>query len=146
MGSSTWFRQYEVTLSKNVKLLLRRPFHLVILLLSSVISVIFAWLAGRDARGPTGEFPPLTNCGKVDPYYIANVTGITGDYYYYSHWSLGEKIPMSLNEPWRAGLPVWLVSSVFLSRTLLVMLMNPVTLSHFFYPLIDVSWSYVCGD
>eukprot|EP00573_Skeletonema_grethae_P008746 CAMPEP_0201706040 /NCGR_PEP_ID=MMETSP0578-20130828/47609_1 /ASSEMBLY_ACC=CAM_ASM_000663 /TAXON_ID=267565 /ORGANISM="Skeletonema grethea, Strain CCMP 1804" /LENGTH=1815 /DNA_ID=CAMNT_0048194413 /DNA_START=88 /DNA_END=5535 /DNA_ORIENTATION=- len=107
MGSSTWFRQYEVTLSKNVKLLLRRPFHLVILLLSSVISVIFAWLAGRDARGPTGEFPPLDKCGKVDPYYYANVTA---EHYWDYYWSAENNIPLSLNEPWRAGLPVWLMS------------------------------------
>mmetsp|Transcript_305 Transcript_305/g.505 ORF Transcript_305/g.505 Transcript_305/m.505 type:complete len:355 (-) Transcript_305:2-1066(-) len=104
MGSSTWFRQYEVTLTKNIKLLLRRPFHLAILLLSSVISVIFAWLAGRDARGPTGEFPPLTDCGQVDPFYYANVTGPERD------WEAGQNVPMSLNEPWRGGLPVWLMS------------------------------------
>lgn len=57
MGSASWLRQYEVTLQKNYKLILRRPFHLSILILSSVLSVIFAWLAGRDARGPSGDFP-----------------------------------------------------------------------------------------
>ena len=65
--------------------------------------MIFAWLAGRDARGPTGTFPPLTDCGMVDPYYVAN------SYYdsemYYGVSNTGE-IPISLNEPWRRGLPV----------------------------------------
>lgn len=103
MGSSTWYRQYEVTLTKNAKLLLRRPFHLAILLLSSVISVIFAWLAGRDARGPTGEFPPLDNCGNVDPFYYFNVSQAGG-------YEATDNIPLSLNEPWRGGLPLWLMS------------------------------------
>ena len=102
MGSS-WTRQYEVLLNKNFKLLLRRPFHLVILLLSSVLSVIFAWLAGGDARGPTGDFPPLTNCGKVDPLYYADITKD-------NNYQAGQNIPSSLNEPWRGGMPVWLMS------------------------------------
>jgi hypothetical protein len=104
MGSATWVRQYEVTLTKNFKLLRRRPFHLAILLFSSILSVIFAWLAGRDARGPTGEFPLLDDCGQVDPFYSANITG--GNQYY----GAARNIPLSLNEPWRGGLPVWLMS------------------------------------
>ncbi len=97
MGSSTtWFRQYEAILTKNVRLLLRRRFHLVVLLLSSVFSVFFAWLAGRDAKEFTDKlFPPLDNCGIVDPIYVDNGN---------------VKLPMSMNEPWRGGLPVWLMS------------------------------------
>jgi hypothetical protein len=105
MGAATWVRQYEVVTTINFKLLLRRPFHLTVLLFSSVLSVIFAWLAGRDARGPTGEFPLLNDCGQVDPFYFANITqGGYGD------WYAGRNIPISLNEPWRGGLPVWLMS------------------------------------
>ena len=131
MGSASWLRQYEVTLQKNYKLKLRRPFHLSILILSSVLSVIFAWLAGNDGRGPSGDFPvclvcftdlhimfqniphlsshilclyqPLTDCGQVDPYYVANITKD-------NNWSAGQTIPLSMNEPWRGGLPVWLMT------------------------------------
>ena len=49
--STPWFRQVQTLLTKNRRLLSRRPIHLFILLFSSVASVIFAWLAGRDARG-----------------------------------------------------------------------------------------------
>jgi len=40
----------------------------------------------------------------VDPFYYANVTGPDRD------WEAGQNVPMSLNEPWRGGLPVWLMS------------------------------------
>ena len=46
-----WFRQFSVLVTKNYRLIQRRPIHLLILLLSSVISVVLAWAAGRDARG-----------------------------------------------------------------------------------------------
>ena len=65
--------------------------------------MIFAWLAGRDdARGPDdGTFPPLTECGMVDPYYVANIRYSSFE----SGYQEGE-IPISLNESWRRGLPV----------------------------------------
>ena len=40
----------------------------------------------------------------MDPFYYANVTGPERD------WEAGQNVPMSLNEPWRGGLPVWLMS------------------------------------
>ena len=40
----------------------------------------------------------------MDPFYYANVTGPDRD------WEAGQNVPMSLNEPWRGGLPVWLMS------------------------------------
>ena len=101
-SSSSWFRQFQVLVTTHRLLLTRRPIHLIILLCSSTICMIFAWLAGRDARGPSGTFPPLTDCGMVDPYYVANS-------YYDSEmyaWSNTGEIPISLNEPWRRGLPV----------------------------------------
>ena len=69
--------------------------------------MIFAWLAGReDARGGVsipnnGTFPPLTECGMVDPYYVANIRYSSFE----SGYQEGE-IPISLNESWRRGLPV----------------------------------------
>mmetsp|Transcript_22129 Transcript_22129/g.48128 ORF Transcript_22129/g.48128 Transcript_22129/m.48128 type:complete len:1680 (-) Transcript_22129:165-5204(-) len=105
MNSQTsWFRQFQVLLTKNRKLLHRRPIHLVVLLLSSVVSVVFAWLAGRDARGPSGEFPHLNDCGMVDALYYKEVTDACQSYECYS------SIPISLNEPWRGGLPIWLMT------------------------------------
>lgn len=68
------------------------------------MSVVFAWLAGRDANGPSGEFPPLTKCGLVDPLYVTEMRGDSYDY------DALENIPVSLNEPWRGGLPIWLMS------------------------------------
>lgn len=100
-SSSSWFRQFQVLVTTHRLLLTRRPIHLIILLCSSTICMIFAWLAGRDARGPTGTFPPLTDCGMVDPYYVAN--SLDSEMY---GWSNTGEIPISLNEPWRRGLPV----------------------------------------
>lgn len=101
-SSSSWFRQFQVLVTTHRLLLTRRPIHLIILLFSSTICMIFAWLAGRDARGPSGTFPPLTDCGMVDPYYVANSYDSE---MYYGGSNTGE-IPISLNEPWRRGLPV----------------------------------------
>lgn len=100
MHSSLWITQFRACLAKNRKLLVRRPIHLTVLLLSSVVSVIFAWLAGRDARGPQGEFPPLNECGQVDAEYYNNITD----------WTVKDEIPISLNEAWRSGLAVFLLS------------------------------------
>lgn len=96
----SWFRQLQVLITNNRRLLMRRPIHLAVQIFSSVLSVVFAWLAGRDARGPQGAFPPLTDCGLPDPEYIVSF----GDDY-----EAKADIPMSLNEPWRGGLPVWLM-------------------------------------
>ena len=103
MATTSWLRQFQVLTTKNRRLLLRRPIHLLILLLSSVISVVLAWAAGRDARGATGEFPPLNDCGMVDPTYVLS---LGNDLTYEERYN----IPKSLNEPWRGGLPVWILS------------------------------------
>jgi hypothetical protein len=113
MGCTSWFRQFQVLVTANRRQLQRRPVHLLILLLSSVASVVFAWLAGRDYRDPpTADFPPLTDCGLVDPYYIlkkreeyANKTKTTVDDYY----DLQYELRPSMNEAWRGGLAVWLL-------------------------------------
>mmetsp|Transcript_24881 Transcript_24881/g.56295 ORF Transcript_24881/g.56295 Transcript_24881/m.56295 type:complete len:1783 (-) Transcript_24881:57-5405(-) len=99
MLATPWFRQVEVLSIKNVRQLRRQPVHLFILIFSSTISVVFAWLAGRDARGPQGELPPLTDCGTVPLEYIASLD----DPYYSQH-------KVSMNEAWRGGLPQWLMT------------------------------------
>lgn len=103
-ATASWFRQFQVLLTKNRKLILRRPIHLLVLLLSSVVSVVFAWLAGRDERGPSGDFPPLNDCGMVDAlYYEKTIRECFDREDCYD-------IPISLNEPWRDGLPIWLMT------------------------------------
>ena len=98
MLGTSWFRHVEVLSIKNTRQLLRQPVHLFILIFSSTISVVFAWLAGRDARGPQGEFPPLTDCGTVSPDYFASLDDPYSQYM------------VSMNEAWRGGLPQWLMS------------------------------------
>ena len=75
-STSPWLRQFAVLLAHRRRLLLRRPVHLTLLLLSSVLGAIGAYFAGRDARGPGGvdaAFPPLTECGMVEPQYLLDV-------------------------------------------------------------------------
>ena len=48
LANVSWFRQYTCVTIKNWKLLTRRPITLCMMLLSSVLSVAFAWVAGRD--------------------------------------------------------------------------------------------------
>ena len=112
MGSTSWFRQFQVLVTANRRLLQRRPAHLLVLLQSSVASVVFAWLAGRDYRDPPStDFPTLTDCGIVDPYYILKkreeyyLNSTTMDDYY----DLQYELRPSMNEAWRGGLCVWLM-------------------------------------
>ena len=110
MSTTSWFRQFCVLTTKHRRQLVRRPVHLLNLLFSSILSVVFAWLAGRNARGPPGDFPPLTDCGLPDPTYITELgTADESGAYYYDYYSAAQNVPLSLNEPWRGGLPVWLM-------------------------------------
>jgi len=111
MLSASWFNQFRVCFVKNGNILLRRPVHLILLLLSSVISVVFAWLAGRDSRGPKGQWPQFNECGQVDAFYYQS---ISSEYFMQNGTLTAEdsprEIPISLNEAWRSGLPVFLMS------------------------------------
>lgn len=42
----SWFRQLHTVLRKNVLLLSRRPVTISVMLISSIIGVLLAWLAG----------------------------------------------------------------------------------------------------
>lgn len=42
----SWFRQLNTVLKKNVLLLSRRPITITVMLFSSIVGVLFAWLAG----------------------------------------------------------------------------------------------------
>ena len=111
MGSTSWFRQFQVLVAANRRQLERRPAHLLVLLLSSVASVVFAWLAGRDYRDPPStDFPTLTDCGIVDPYYILKKKEeYVDDNYGIWNDDLQYELRPSMNEAWRGGLSVWLM-------------------------------------
>lgn len=99
-GGATFLRQLTTLLTKNSRLLKRQPLHLLNLLFNSIPSILLAYAAGRDERGPTGDFPPLTSCGMVEPTYILP---FADDYMAMLN------IPISMNEVWRDGLPVWIM-------------------------------------
>ena len=99
--TATFLRQLTTLLTKNKRLLIHHPLHLLNLLLSSIPAVLLAYAAGRNERGPSGEFPPLTSCGMVDPLYSLS---------FYNDWFAMQNIPITMNEAWRDGLPVWILS------------------------------------
>ena len=53
-SSSSWAGQFAALVTRNRRLLGRRPLHLAALTLSSTLSVLFAWLAARP-RGDSGD-------------------------------------------------------------------------------------------
>ena len=99
LANVSWFRQYTCVTIKNWKLLTRRPITLCMMLLSSVLSVAFAWVAGRDDEDAI--YPPLTDCGTV-PVDFAQNMNLT--------WREEYKIQYSLNDRWRWGLPIALMA------------------------------------
>mmetsp|Transcript_2306 Transcript_2306/g.4967 ORF Transcript_2306/g.4967 Transcript_2306/m.4967 type:complete len:1771 (+) Transcript_2306:192-5504(+) len=116
MGSSSWEpswpRQFLVLLTKNRRLLLRRPFHLLVQLTSSAIFTILAWTAGRNgARGTAfnASFPPLDDCGVVHADYVIEKQYSNVDEWGYPSYNY-DSIPNSMNEAWRDSLPSWLLS------------------------------------
>jgi hypothetical protein len=92
-----WFRQLRVVLKKNCILLWRRPITLSVMLLSSVISVILAGLAGPNVNFDQVE---LTECGTIDDNYFNSLS-------YDSQWN---DTPLSYNDKWRDGLAVAVMS------------------------------------
>ena len=102
--TATFLRQLTTLLTKNKRLLVSHPLHLLNLLLNSIPAVILAYAAGRDERGPSGPFPPMTSCGMVEPSYFLSIEKEEG--YYHATQS----IPITMNEVWRDGLPIWILS------------------------------------
>ena len=92
----SWLRQLDTVVRKNMLLLSRRPVTLGVMLVSSVMGVVFAWLAGR----PTADFGEvqLTDCGTVSSTYYDNLT-YTEQY----------NTPISYNDEWRDSMPVTLL-------------------------------------
>jgi hypothetical protein len=102
-----WGRQLWVALwYKNLPLFQRKPFHVLVLILSGAASVLIAWPAGRDYTSDEAIYPPeLTDCGTIPLDYFGN---LTGDYYGYGGYDDNDdsKVQVSLNEKWRRGFPV----------------------------------------
>jgi hypothetical protein len=108
-----WGRQLWVALwYKNLPLFQRKPFHVIILILSGVASVLTAWPAGRDFTSDEAIYPPeLTDCGTIPLDYFGNITGDFGYYEYGGNDGNDDsKVKVSLNENWRRGLPVAVMS------------------------------------
>ena len=94
-----WLRQLNTILwYKNLPLLQRRPILLLIMVFSSVGSVLLAWPAGKDYKDDV-VWPPLNECGTIDPSYFDELD-----------FEEREKVPLSLNDSWREGLPVAVMS------------------------------------
>jgi hypothetical protein len=96
----SWLRQFRCVLKKNMQLLSRRPLTMFLMIFSSVCAALLAWPAGRDTNEEL--FPPianLTECGTIPQSYLDSM-------------SIEEqnKVPISLNEEWRRGLPVAILS------------------------------------
>ena len=107
----SWFRQLWVLLYyKNVPLMLRKPTYLMMALLSSVVFALLSWPAGRDysATDDNVIFPDnYTDCGTVDLDYLSALEEAP------ANRTLTEsppKVLLSLNEAWRDGLPVAVLS------------------------------------
>lgn len=102
-----WWRQFVVCVwYKNTSLLQRKPIHLAVLLLSGVAAVLTAWPAGRDYTASEAIYPQtLTTCGTI-PHEFFDTFNRSSDTFYDDV----SKVKLSLNEPWRNGLPVAVLS------------------------------------
>lgn len=94
---TSFFRQLYWTIYKNILLISRRPIMLFLMLFSSIISVLLAWAAGPNSDDPLPEFD---DCGAV-PIKTEYEMNQEQDY---------SDIKESLNDSWRNGLPVAVLS------------------------------------
>jgi hypothetical protein len=106
----SWFRQLWVLMYyKNVPLMLRKPAYLSIALLSSVVFALLSWPAGRDYSETDDNviFPTnFTDCGSIDLDYLTALQ----DMNYTGNKDGPPKVLLSMNEAWRDGLPVAILS------------------------------------
>ena len=77
------------------------------MLLSNKYLIISIYLSTL-ILGPSGDFPQLNSCGMVDVNSLLTmneVEDIDLNSYYYDY-----ETPNSMNEAWRGGLPIWIMS------------------------------------
>jgi len=103
-----WYQQLNWGLYKNWLLLRRRPIVVFCMLFSSVFSVLLAWAAGRDVDG---VFPDqLDQCGVIPLDYLENNWNRGYDDYNGEDAEKGKDFVISLNDSWRNGVPVAVLS------------------------------------
>ena len=95
----SWFRQFQCVINKNWKLLTRRPISLCFMLVSGILSVALAWVAGRDREDAI--YPPLTDCGTIPKGYAQDLN---------LDWDEESRLQYSMNDRWRWGLPIALMA------------------------------------
>lgn len=85
--------QLRHVLKKNVILIRRRPITSILMLISTALSALLSWPAGRDS---TEDFPPLDDCGVVPEWYLDEVSEDDYERRY--------DVPATLNDSWRDGI------------------------------------------
>ena len=73
----SWLRQLYWAIWKNTKLFMRRPLIFLVMIFSSVLSVVFAWLMGKDPEEDEVIYAPLSDCGTVDQLWIESLQKFT---------------------------------------------------------------------
>ncbi len=100
----SWLQQLKWNLYKNRLLLSRRPITLFFMIFSSVFSVLLAWPAGRDVEG---TFPSeLDQCGVIPVLDFRDYKARSSYLPYYASDYEPDDYILSLNERWRNGIPV----------------------------------------
>jgi hypothetical protein len=90
----SWFRQFYCLIIKNVKLLIRRPLMLFVMIFSSVFSVLLAWAAGRESDDAI--YPEYGACGAIDYVWLESIES----------YKDRDNVVIGYNENWRLGTPV----------------------------------------
>jgi len=119
---TSWFNQFYYVLKKNLLLLRRRPIMMTIYVLSSVVSVVFAWLVARENDQMIIE--EFDDCGTVPYSTLDEKYGNSWSHHYYfynddnyddnyddvdDHPTMAD-VQFSLNEKWRNGSAVTLMA------------------------------------
>lgn len=112
MSWNCWLPQFRVTTRKNLLLLSRSPLLLTVMCLSSIVSVIFAYLVVRteDEESHLTSEGALTACGTVDSNYwdrLFNENIAQGGNPYDSD----PDVPISYNSKWKNGFAVTLLTT-----------------------------------
>ena len=109
---TSWFNQFFYVSKKNVLLLSRRPLMMTVYLLSSVVSVIIAWVVGKDNEDAIYE--DFDDCGTV-PYPIIEEK-------YSNDYEKRDLVQFSLNEEWRNGVAIALMTLGAMFNAIIVLL------------------------
>jgi len=103
LHSTAWSRQVKCLVIKNTLLIARKKVLLALMLFSSVVSVILAWLATDPNVAERFELTKgnITACGTVSLTYLQTFDTSDDD-----DWNRKNLVPASYNEDWRSGIVV----------------------------------------